>query len=515
MKPVAIFLLALFFSFSVVNAEEASADSLKKEQPVATADTTAKADSAVKADTSAKADSSAQDDSGINWKDFLAWPFIHILQPIFNVAVYPVAQPIHYAVDNGVIEKSVDLITFGERRNILLYPVMNLKPGSATMLGVTYRHRSIVLPKDYVVLETQFFANGDWYFSARYSKQGIGDLPFYTGFRYQQYWDRDGFFIIPGTKDKFIQPDSSINVSWRVGSPLDKQRHWNVESNFIFRYNDASLPEKISDSLLVDAKFPIESRGLYQNEFQFPIEVAVLFDNLDYAFAPTKGCRLSLSGRYVFVKPYSGLTYEIYNEEEGVAERRFAQDDAGNHDFIRTELVYQKYILLGHSGKFHMTPAEARESRRFYSDFNWDDALRPWHPSNVKNTLFERRVLAFQFRLIDLFEMEKGEAPFNAFPNVNARFPLRGYGNAFAAYHVMGFSMEYRWPVDRFVDGVIFDEYALHAPEIDDWSFSRYYNSWGFGVRVRKPDMFWFRVQFGFHGLHGVNLVMTIAPEYR
>ena len=34
-------------------------------------------------------------------------------------------------------------------------------------------------------------------------------------------------------------------------------------------------------------------------------------------------------------------------------------------------------------------------------------------------------------------------------------------------------------------------------------------------VRVRKPDMFWFRVQFGFHGLHGVNLVMTIAPEYR
>ena len=504
MKPVAIFLLALFFTFSVANAEEVSADSLKKEQPAVSADSSA----------GSSTDSSATEDSGINWKDFLAWPFIHILQPVFNVAVYPVAQPIHYAVDNGVIEKSVDLITFGERRNILLYPVMNLKPGTATMLGVTYRHRSIVLPKDYVVLESQFFANGDWYVSARYSKQGIGDLPLYTAFRYQQYWDRDGFFIIPGTKDKFIQPDSSINLSWRLGSPLDKNRHWNVEGNFIIRYNDASLPEKISDSLLVDDKFPIESRGLYQNEFQFPVELALLFDNLDYSFAPTRGSRLSLSGRYVFVKPYSGVTYEIFNEE-GIAERKFAQDDAGNHDFIRTELVYQKYILLGHSGKFHMTPAEARESRRFYSDFNWDDALRPWHPSNVKNTLFERRVLAFQFRLIDLFEMEKGEAPFNAFPNVNARFPLRGYGNAFAAYHVMGFSMEYRWPVDRFVDGVIFDEYALHAPEIDDWSFSRYYNSWGFGVRVRKPDMFWFRVQFGFHGLHGVNLVMTIAPEYR
>ena len=136
MKPVAIFLLALFFSFSVANAEEVSADSLKKEQPAVSADSSA----------GSSTDSSATEDSGINWKDFLAWPFIHILQPVFNVAVYPVAQPIHYAVDNGVIEKSVDLITFGERRNILLYPVMNLKPGTATMLGVTYRHRSIVLP---------------------------------------------------------------------------------------------------------------------------------------------------------------------------------------------------------------------------------------------------------------------------------------------------------------------------------------------------------------------------------
>lgn len=488
MKPVVYFLLALLFSFSMVGAEEA-----------VTTD-------------------EASEESGINWKDFLAWPFIHILQPVFNVAVYPVAQPIHYAVDNGVIEKSVDFITFGERRNILLYPVMNLKPGTSTMLGVNYRHRSIVLPKDYVVLETQFFANGDWYVSARYSKQGIGGLPLYTAFRYQQYWDRDGFFVVPGSKDKFIQPDSSVNLSWRLSAPLDNAHHWNLEGSFILRYNDASLPDKRSDSILVDDKFPIESRGLYQSEFQFPLELTLLFDNLDYAYAPTKGSRFSLSGRYVFVNPYSGLAYDdkVYDEDGVELEsKKFFQDDAANHDFVRTELVFQHYILLGQSKKFHMTPAEARESRRFYSDFNWDDALRPWHPSNVMNTLLERRVLAFQFRMINLFEMEKGEAPFNAFPNVNARFPLRGYGNAFAGYHVMGFSMEYRWPVDRFVDGVIFDEYALHAPEIDDWSFSRYYNSWGFGVRVRKPDMFWFRMQFGFHGLHGVNLVLTIAPEYR
>jgi outer membrane protein assembly factor BamA len=79
----------------------------------------------------------------------------------------------------------------------------------------------------------------------------------------------------------------------------------------------------------------------------------------------------------------------------------------------------------------------------------------------------------------------------------------------------MSFSVEYRWPVDRLVDGVIFDEYALIAPKIDKWSLYHYYNSWGFGIRVRQPDLYPFRLQFGFHGLHGVNLIMTIAPEFK
>ena len=53
------------------------------------------------------------------------------------------------------------------------------------------------------------------------------------------------------------------------------------------------------------------------------------------------------------------------------------------------------------------------------------------------------------------------------------------------------------------------------APEVDEWSFSHFYNSWGFGIRVRMPNMYLFRVQFGFHGLHGVNLILTLAPEFK
>ena len=79
----------------------------------------------------------------------------------------------------------------------------------------------------------------------------------------------------------------------------------------------------------------------------------------------------------------------------------------------------------------------------------------------------------------------------------------------------MGLSAEYRWPVDRLVDGVVFDEYAMVSDKINRRSKKNLYNSWGFGVRVRKPDMYLFRVQFAFHGWHGISLLFTIAPEFR
>ena len=115
----------------------------------------------------------------------------------------------------------------------------------------------------------------------------------------------------------------------------------------------------------------------------------------------------------------------------------------------------------------------------------------------------------------NMWEMDKGGAPFNAFPTMSARYPLRGYSDDWAAAHIMGLSAEYRWPIDRFVDGVLFDEYGLHAEKVKYFSFDHFYNSWGFGIRVRMPEMYLFRCQVGFHGLHGVNMILTIAPEFK
>lgn len=477
----------------------------------------AEADSVAVADSMAHGpDSSATvEESSSSWKRFFTWPFEHIIQPVLNAAVYPIAQPLHYAFDNGVIETAVDLITFGEKRNILLYPIMNLKPGNSTMLGLTYRHRSLFFGKDYLVLSPQYFANGDFFVDLRYTKHELFGTDLFGGVRLRKFWDRDGSFVYPGTREDFVMPDSSFTIDLQAGIPLTSDGRWSLELRGTVDIVDRSLPGNSQDSILVCRDFSIDDRGLYQSFLMFPVGLSVLFDNLDFPFAPSRGSRMQLLARYFFVGKYSGISFENA-EVPGNRPTKFDFDDNGmNHDFVRTEFVFQHYFYFGKAQKFHLTKKEARQNRRFYMDFNWSDALRMWRPDNVRETLFERRVIALQFRMIDSWEIEEGGAPFKLYTLVGSRFPLRGFQGYYAAQHVMSLSMEYRWPIDYYVDGVLFNEYAMFSPTFKDWSVHRLNNSWGFGVRVRKPDMYWFRVQLGFHGLHGVNLVLTIAPEFK
>ena len=53
-----------------------------------------------------KAAKVAKDSSSesMSFTEVISWPFIHIVQPFFGVLVYPISEPLHYAIKNGVIE---------------------------------------------------------------------------------------------------------------------------------------------------------------------------------------------------------------------------------------------------------------------------------------------------------------------------------------------------------------------------------------------------------------------------
>lgn len=440
--------------------------------------------------------------------------FNNILQPALNILVWPISSPINYAFHNGVVETAQDLVTFGSKRNILLYPIFNFKPGNSTMFGVAYRHRNFFLDKDYFFVSPEFYANSDVRVSTRYTKQGFFGLPLFYGVKSTVSFDRDEVFILPCTRTSFVQPDTSVIVGFRFGFPVTKSRNLNFEASFNVEHYKAGVPDVSSDSIFIDESFPIQDRGLYQTHNQYPLGFSLLYDNLDFAFAPSRGNRFYVGADYYFVDKYRGVNYKNLGvkSEDGKSE---IVDGGLNHDFIRASVILQHYFYLGRSKDYILSEREGRKARRFYTDFSWNEALRVWRPENVKTTLFERRVIAVQYRFSGMWEREKGGAPFNAYPTLNTRYPFRGYGSALVAPFLMGISMEYRWPVDHYVDGVIFDEYSTYSDRIDHWSVDHFKNSWGFGVRVRKPNMYLFRLQFGFHGLQGVNLVLTVSPEFK
>ena len=462
-----------------------------------------------------KSHETVQDTSSgsMSFMEVISWPFIHVIQPFFGMLVYPVSAPLHYAIDNGVADKAVDLITFGEKRNILIYPSFNLKPGSSTMLGVCYRHRNLFTQGDYGVVEAHYYANSDIDLKLRYSKQSLFGMKLYGAMSSSIYMDRDNGFTLPGTKESFKQADTTINFSVQLGFPITESRNLNFSLGSEFIYHNADFTDT-RDSVLDDVKYPIADRGLYQGHFEIPFYVNLVFDNLDFPYAPSRGQRLSLKASYVLTGKYSGI-----NSEDlllaGLDRSESLGDGGKNHDFVSVEAFYQIYFFIGKAEKYVLSAKEARKTRKFYTDFSLNEALRVWRPENLVETLFERRVLAFQYRFLGMWEMEKGGAPYSAFPTLNARFPLRGYSDIWVSPFIMGASLEYRWPVDRLVDGVVFDEYAMISDRINHWSKKHLYNSWGFGVRVRKPDMYLFRMQFAFHSWHGISLVLTIAPEFR
>lgn len=465
----------------------------------------------------AKVDSSAiapEDSSQSDGGNPFSWTFNHVFQPVLNCLIWPLSAPVHYAFDNGVVETWQDLVTFGERKNILIYPSFNLKPGSSTLVGFNYRHRGVLLQHDYFHFATNYYANSDVYLATRYTKQGIFGLPLFVGTRYTLNWDRDATFTQPDSWKPFVQPDSTMKWDFFLGFPLNSSGTLNLQLNSAIKLVDASVPDVAEDSILLNDKFPVAERGLYQSHTEYPVGLTFVYDDLDYPYAPSRGNRLQIRANYNIVHAYSGVPYGDlgvggYHENESL-------DDAGlNHDYISTEVIFQHYFYFGKANNYVMTMKEGRKNRRFYTDFSWEEAVRIWKPENVMETLLERRVIATQFRMNNIFEMEEGGAPFNSLCLLNARYPLRGYAGSLMSKNLVSFSAEYRWPVDRYVEGVIFDEYALYSNELDGFSTDKFVNSWGLGVRVRRPDMYFFRLQFGFHGLQGMNLVLTIAPEYK
>ena len=99
-------------------------------------------------------------------------------------------------------------------------------------------------------------------------------------------------------------------------------------------------------------------------------------------------------------------------------------------------------------------------------------------------------------------------------PSLGGDAPARGYPAGFLMDHtVAGASMEYRWPIWKYVDGVSFAELAWTSPGLWVQHADRLAPGCGAGFRARLDRMFLFRGYVAM-GRSGSTYALTTSSEF-
>jgi len=422
----------------------------------------------------------------------VSWPFVHIVQPAIEFLIYPVIPPLIYISRENLIEKGANLITFGENGQIMFYPIINAKMGSLGSIGFAYWHSELLLDDDGIFFSPHLYVNSDWDAAMRYKKKNIYGSSFYWGLSssYKAYVSNSfrDTYSFADSAITYSFTDSSVTLSPYVGFGLVK--NWNLEFGASMNFYRFGLP------ILIDSIHTGESvsnRGFYEDYEVYPLTFSLLHSSLDEPYAATRGRKFSLSYTYAPVSPYNG---------------------SGDHNYHVVESRLINYSLLG-GRSYAMTVAESNANREKLKNLTFAEAIEMLNPINIKEEILDRRVLITQIKARYMLEENEGKAPFTAMSRLGGNFPLRAYGDGhFTAPLTAGVSAEYRWPIDRFADALIFNEYGIYGKDFSRLSTSNLRNSYGFGFRIRTPKLFITRFALAFHGLQGISLILTTRPEY-
>ena len=424
----------------------------------------------------------------------VSWPFVHVIQPGIEFLMYPAIPPLIYISRENLIEKGENLITFGENQQIMFYPIINAKIGSSANIGFAYWHSDLLLNNDNMFFSPHLYVNGDLDAFLRYKKKDILGSSFYSGLNASYREDGDNSFrdtrgMFSDTSGvKYLFADSSVYLNIYTGFSFI--RNWCLEFGASFNFYRFDFPN--IDDIIVSGEH-ISARGFYKDYDVYPLTLSLMYNSLDEPYAATTGSKFTLSYTYVPVSRYNGTVDHNYH----VVESRLAN-----------------YALLGNKS-YAMTVAESKANRERLKNLSFSEAIEMLNPINIKEEILDRRVLITQIKARYMIEEHEGKAPFTAMGKLGNNFPLRAYDDGyFTAPVIAGVSAEYRWPIDRFADALIFNEYGIYGGDFSSLKVSNIKNSYGFGFRVRTPKLFITRFAIAFHGLQGVALILTTRPEY-
>ena len=420
----------------------------------------------------------------------LTWPVETLLVPVVRTLTYPSQQPIRYFINENVVDRMRNLVSFGDRNRYLLYPTLSVAPGTGSRTGVTFRDNAVFgRDQERLVAYLLYYVNGDYkvrtYMTA---SKALGTS--LTGkvsagvVRMKNTSAND-----PGTSHFYYYSDSSEQYQFLLQHPLF-----------------------LGFNLLGDVMLRVNRLGSAPPNGQPPPDTNAFFGPSVGGLRPTRGIGQSFLDRSWSV----GLGRDTRNNPNitltgSRLDVGWRYHDIGlNHSFQEWGGQYAKYFKLGRE-RYEITAAEER--RR--GGLSMDKFLSQMEYEKIREGIFSRKVVVVHLYAAQSFEIPGNRMPVYGLQTLGNDTPLRGYqGSRFRDYTVAGASTEYRFPMLRLMDGTLFDEYGVRGRSWDEIDYLNYKNSWGFGIRVRQPDLFLFRIELGIHGFSGAVLNMSVDAPF-
>jgi hypothetical protein len=480
---------------SALPPEEATllADGGRKPSAGADADT-------LPADASDLADDTAAappDSGGRKFYTYISYPFLQmvtlpvevVLVPAVRFALYPTKPPLRYMLNENVIDRTIKLISFGEEGQIMLYPTMNLAPGTGSSTGLTLRDQALFgRSSERAVVQGTFFVNGDWKLRTYVTASDIAGTGFNSKLSLSLVRWKNNSINVPGTSKFWYFGDTTTSLSGSLSHLLFEKIA--LRGQYVFRsnlYGPSPTPNKETGDFLQGADgLPDEkTRGLRSDWNDNILAVGLMRDTRNNQNIVLAGSNASASWAYHLTDAH--------------------------HDYHSWEGSLTNYFKLGKE-RYEITTDEERKA----GGLSMKKVMEKMELEKIRKELLNRKVLATHVYAAQSFEIPGNRMPVYGLQTLGNDTPLRGYnGSRFRDYTVLSAGAEYRFPVMRLVDGVIFDEYGVSGrswDKLEYWDELR--NSWGFGIRVRRPDIYLFRCQLGFHGISGFTLNLSVDEPY-
>jgi hypothetical protein len=423
----------------------------------------------------------------------ITWPVENFLVPTVGALVYPFKPPLQYVLNENVIDRTINMFSFGPNEKIMVYPTMSIAPGTSSRMGLTLRHRALFgSPDEGLVAQWTMYVNGDYKMRAYVTLDKMFDSDFYSKFSATLVRVKNSSVNQPNESDFWFFSDTTEIYNASLGHSLWER--FSTKGQYTLRINRYGLAPPQSNVLKSDFFFPNGDtslapdptiRGLQQEWQDNIFGIFLNRDSRNNSNITLDGSRLDASWSY-------HLTTK-------------------GHDYHEYQVIFDKYFKLGRE-RYELSREEEREVIR---GMNVKDLLTRLEYRKLREQFFNRKVLAMRFYVAQSFDVPDNTMPYYGLQILGNDTPLRGYnGSRFRNYTVAALSTEYRFPLMRLVDGNIFNEYGIHGHDLQTMKMSNFKNSWGFGLRVRRPDIFLFRCEAGFHGAQGITLNLTVDTVY-